>query len=668
MKNSFLRTITIGMCAVVTIASLTSCGDSNSIELTGEQAAEVSSGPSAFDDQYFQNRSHDFKYDLRNDGEADDTLNVGIGWEMNSIIFNHEGSTVDADMEALIPSGEITDEIKVYTDKGSVLVRAINVFAEPISLERCVICSVKITDQSGPYSLEKDMTCGERTYDQIYNYYSDHNLYLQNENTLTFKTNEAGISYNEHLKSESTGEYLLPIFAKTSEVDGIFHFDNGILSEISLEVPELLYYELRRNVNQYELEQMTVDDINAMKKQRDSVVEKLKDAFTAANVDANIDPETGFVSMSSDILFDTDSYAIKDSAKEYIDSFLSAYAEVLMSDDIDSTIKSIRFEGHTDTQGDYDYNMDLSLKRANSVLDYAVNESLLSDEQKQELSAIAETEGFSYKYPIFTDNGEVDMDASRRVELNFVLKTEFSEDKKQEPEAASTGEPSKTARGEKVNTNFKNIDREDYENIVDQHLTVGSPVLFAGDYVELYTVKATDAYDRSNEVYTVADPSIGSVFSEEVNALGAKWYDYYYKAEKPGKVRVDVTCPGAAEDGSDIQKYVTIRSYAEDTADLPLSLVPNKESVVINDDNPEENVKFTLCGDYSGEVWAFAYYPGSLFEPGEGDAEWIDPTTLSVDIKLNGFESGENPLCIILTPKDDIDTMLGCLRYKVVKE
>ena len=159
---------------------------------------------------------------------------------------------------------------------------------------------------------------------------------------------------------------------------------------------------------------------------------------------------------------------------------------------------------------------------------------------------MAETEGFSYQYPIYTDNGEVDMDASRRVELNFVLKTEFSEEKKEVEASAPTGEPSKTARGVNANPNFKSIDTADYDNIVDQHLSVGSPVLLVGDTTQFYTVKRSDTYDGSKEVYTVADSSVGSVISQDESIGSSSSFKYYFKAEKPGKTRVDVLCPGAA--------------------------------------------------------------------------------------------------------------------------
>ena len=672
MQKKLLSTVIV---MTVTALLLAGCGSSSSgssaekkvVTSSGPSTATDSSAPVAskddafINDPQFQSQQFDFKDYIKNDGETDGALGSVVGTKIHYLHLDELGMGNDIDFTSTIGAGEITEEFVLASDKGEIAVRAINVFGFPVELDQCFICSVKITDKSGVYSLEKDMTCGIRTYDEILNYYSDHNLYLKEANVLTYKESNKDISYGTNTSPE--GDQANAIFANTREVDGIFKFDNGVLTSISLEAPELLYYELRRNVNQYELEQMSDSELSEIEKKRNEFLGELKSAFAASAVDVAIDDTTGNISMNSDILFDTDSYEVKAAAKEYIDEFFKVYTSVIMRDDVQSSIQSVRFEGHTDTQGDYDYNMTLSLNRAKSVMDYCVNESSLDDSIKSVLGSLAEAKGYSYQYPIYSSDGQVDMDASRRVEVNFVIKTDFAADEPAETAASSDTSPSATARGVEVNPNFKKIDTADYTDIVEQHLSVTSPVLLVGDLATLYPGNYPDGYDRARETYTVESTNVGTVLSEQD---GSYTY-YYFRADAPGKTKITAISPTAAHDGTDREMYVTVRTYSENGA-AELKLTPDRDTVVAKDQYTPESVKFTLSGDYSGEVWAFAYCDDPDASSVIYKADWIDPTTLSIDILQGILEEGDHYISIILTPKDDLDTMLGCLKYKFTVE
>ena len=82
-------------------------------------------------------------------------------------------------------------------------------------------------------------------------------------------------------------------------------------------------------------------------------------------------------------------------------------------------------EGHTDTSGSYDYNLELSQKRADAVLNFCLSdEAGLDAAYVQALSQLLTAKGYSYDYPVYDENGEVDMDASRRVSFRFVVNVE----------------------------------------------------------------------------------------------------------------------------------------------------------------------------------------------------------------------------------------------------
>ncbi|MCD8477986.1 MAG: OmpA family protein [Sulfurospirillum sp.] len=168
--------------------------------------------------------------------------------------------------------------------------------------------------------------------------------------------------------------------------------------------------------------QRLVEDLNITKVRiknltgiRIKVVQELKSKLGQK---INIDPNSGAIRLPSGILFDVGSYELKPEAKKQLKETLQPYLEVLLNDtDIRDNIDHIMIEGHTDSDGSYMNNLDLSQKRA-----YAVMAFIYSwDESKNALlqryiSAI----GRSYSDRIFK-NGIEDKNASRRIEIKFSL-------------------------------------------------------------------------------------------------------------------------------------------------------------------------------------------------------------------------------------------------------
>ena len=566
------------------------------------------------------------------------------------------GLKIDADYNSVVKAGEITDEIKMYSDEGTFYVRMINTKAEDCTLAECTICSVLLKEDCGDFTLNENMYIGKNTYDEIYHFYSEHNLYRGEENTLIYKINDGNV-YRAYQS----------VFPQTSEIDGIFGFEDGVLKSIRLEAPEYLYYELRKNADAHELELMGQSEVDSLMKQRNEILSELEKAFKDANVDVTIDKDTGLLAMNNDVLFDTGSYELKASAKDYIDSFFKVYTSVLFNPELNTQFQTVKFVGHTDTQGDYDLNMNLSTKRAQSVLEYCIKDSAIDDSVKEKMASLATAEGKSYDEPIYDDNGEVDMAASRRVEINFVIKTNYTK----KAEAAGVNPdavPSKTARGQYANVGYNLIDPDLYENRKEECLLTDSgPVVLVGDAILLRPGAPIlpEWFDQSTEQYTIADPEIGSVESKDNSYADRKVFNYYFRGAKAGKTRVSVFCQGGKDDYTDLNQFTDIRVF-DDKGEYPLTLVPNKEKIVFKKGEGEQNVKFTLCGDYSGDVWAFVY--SEELSTVSSSADWIDPTTLSVD---TGYAVDHDcSISVILTPAGNLDKMLGWYRIpvEVVKE
>jgi len=129
----------------------------------------------------------------------------------------------------------------------------------------------------------------------------------------------------------------------------------------------------------------------------------------------------GSLKLSSNVLFDKGSSELKEIAKEQLKNLFNDYITALMSNQaIKPNIKTIVIEGHTDSDGEYLYNLKLSQDRALSVMSYLLS---LEISQKYNLQKYLTASGRSYLDRVFLDNEE-DKNASRRIEIKFRLKNQ----------------------------------------------------------------------------------------------------------------------------------------------------------------------------------------------------------------------------------------------------
>ncbi|MBZ7938238.1 MULTISPECIES: OmpA family protein [Campylobacter] len=132
-----------------------------------------------------------------------------------------------------------------------------------------------------------------------------------------------------------------------------------------------------------------------------------------------INDKTGAISLPAEVLFDKDSYVLKNEAKAKLRKILSEYFDAIMNDPkILSNIENIIIEGHTDSDGSYIYNLDLSQKRAYEVMNFIY--SFYKDPRLQKLLMAS---GRSFSDPIMS-NGVEDKDKSRRIEIKFSIKND----------------------------------------------------------------------------------------------------------------------------------------------------------------------------------------------------------------------------------------------------
>ena len=170
-------------------------------------------------------------------------------------------------------------------------------------------------------------------------------------------------------------------------------------------------------------QQQKLDDILGIRKE---LVKDLSEEFENSDLKVSVDEKTGAITFDSSILFDYNKSVIKSSGQEFLAEFLPRYAAILLSSKYRDNISEIIIEGHTDTEGTYIFNLQLSQKRALAVAEYSLSDKsdILSKAQLEQMRALVSATGRSYSNPVYDSDGEIDMEASRRVEILFRLKDE----------------------------------------------------------------------------------------------------------------------------------------------------------------------------------------------------------------------------------------------------
>ena len=125
-------------------------------------------------------------------------------------------------------------------------------------------------------------------------------------------------------------------------------------------------------------------------------------------------------------MFDYNKSDLTEEGKAVLDQVLPVYCQVLMKEEYQDYLAEIIIDGYTDTTGDYAYNLSLSQQRSLAVAQYllAIEGNFLSSTQEEDLKQVLTVNGHSMANPILDEDGNVDMDASRRVEVKFRLKDE----------------------------------------------------------------------------------------------------------------------------------------------------------------------------------------------------------------------------------------------------
>lgn len=179
--------------------------------------------------------------------------------------------------------------------------------------------------------------------------------------------------------------------------------------------------QLQEKQELIEKQQEELDKLIGIRKE---LIEALKEEFDGSDLSVAVDPKTGSITLDSSILFDSGKYNLKDSGEKFLKKFIPKYINVLTDKQFNDYISEILIEGHTDSQGDFLYNLKLSQERAYSVAELCLDENkgVLSSKKIKKMRKVVTANGRSYSDPVLNKKGKENAEKSRRVEFSFRLK------------------------------------------------------------------------------------------------------------------------------------------------------------------------------------------------------------------------------------------------------
>ncbi len=234
---------------------------------------------------------------------------------------------------------------------------------------------------------------------------------------------------SETLSSSNSGEYKVQSFSYKTLYDATFpslsiqtyKVNPNAVQTISF--PDFSLSGIQPYVAKDPSELSEKEQEEIVRKHKE-LMAKLDKAFKSYNIKVAINQATGEAALDSSVLFGGDSAELTKSGKSFLKSFISAYSSVLLDKDFDGFIAKILVEGHTAPVGEnsYEKGLPLSKERADAVMNYCLSDECgLSGESIASLKKIMETHGLSDAFPVKDKNGNVDMEASRRVSFKFVI-------------------------------------------------------------------------------------------------------------------------------------------------------------------------------------------------------------------------------------------------------
>lgn len=177
--------------------------------------------------------------------------------------------------------------------------------------------------------------------------------------------------------------------------------------------------------DQEKLATLKEEDLKTLQDTKNQMLEDFKEALANVGVNAVINSDTGEILFDSSILFAKNESSVSEEGKIALENFSKVFSEILKKEEYQNFLAQVKIQGHTDSDGDYDYNKTLSQERADAVKN-CIMENLSDDAGASALcEKLFATEGCASDYLITDENGAEDKTASRRVVFVFYIDLDY---------------------------------------------------------------------------------------------------------------------------------------------------------------------------------------------------------------------------------------------------
>lgn len=146
------------------------------------------------------------------------------------------------------------------------------------------------------------------------------------------------------------------------------------------------------------------------------IIEKL----AQAGISSTINPETNSLRFDDLLLFSSSSASLSISDQEILDDAFTIIIDEIEMSDLAADVDKLILAGYADDGGSLSLNLELSQKRAESVLDYLIQKSLITISSDINSTTSYACAGMADQKPIMTD-GLINRELSRRVEVSIIL-------------------------------------------------------------------------------------------------------------------------------------------------------------------------------------------------------------------------------------------------------
>ncbi len=194
----------------------------------------------------------------------------------------------------------------------------------------------------------------------------------------------------------------------------------GLLMAFALMLMVALYKEGEQDcmIGVYEA---TADSVKEILDTRQRVIQQLQEQFESSQVVA-VD-SAGTVSFAGSLLFEQASAEISSEGRAQLTAFAHDYFPLLLDEGrgVRDVLERIVVEGHTNDDGSYELNLDLSHSRSLAVMLVLLDAGSV---YRDDLEDLVTANGRSFADLVRTEDGSVDKAASRRIEIRFQMDDE----------------------------------------------------------------------------------------------------------------------------------------------------------------------------------------------------------------------------------------------------